>query len=390
MAQEPIIQIWPGSGSFSQGMTPFGYFDSDPYFMMDCEKVAIWCARRLGYPITDIELTEENFYSAFEESILEYNSLVNSFSARDNMLSLTGMPTGSANLESQYIQPSLSGMFKLARQYGTEIGAGGNQIWYTGSINIQAGQQVYDLNKPGIVNLEAGNFETDQFTIRKIFHDDTSPFARFLDPSGVSGMGTQEFLNQFGWGNMAVQYTLMPLQYDLLRMQGVEMNNQIRRSTYSFQLTASRIRIFPIPTADSKLFFQYTLDSDSMDASVLGNLQQGLISDISNIPYGIKKYRFINEIGKNWIRRYTLAVAKEMLGYVRGKYSSIPMTLDNDVTLNGSELISSAQTEKDALVTELKELLEGTSRQSQLERKQAENSAMASQLIGVPLKIYVK
>jgi hypothetical protein len=390
MAQEPIIQIWPGSGSFCPGMTPFGYFDSDPHFIMDSEKVALWCARRLGYPITDIELTEENFYSAFEEAILEYNSLVNSFSARDNLLTLSGQPTASLQLESQYIQPTLNGIFKLAKQYGTEVGAGGTQIWYTGSINLVAEKQTYDLTEPGVVNLEEGNFSTDQFTIRRIFHEDTSPLARYLDPIGYSGIANQEFLNQFGWGNMGVQYTLMPLQYDLMRLQGVEMHNQIRRSGHSFQLTANRLRVFPIPREESKLFFHYSLDTDVIDGDVSGNLNRGVISDFSNIPYGIKKYKFINEIGKNWIRRYTLALSKEMLGYVRGKYSSIPMTLDNEVTLNGADLIGAAQTEKDALVAELNEMLDSMSRQSQLERKQAESTALASQLVGVPLKIYVR
>jgi len=359
---------------------------------MDAEKVAVWCARRLGYPITDIELTEENFYSAFEESILVYNSLVNSFSARDNLLTLSGQPTASLHLESQYIQPTLTGVFKLAKQYGTEVGAGGTQIWYTGSIDLVPDKQVYDLTDPASTTIEIGDFQTDKFIIRRIFHEDTSPLARYLDPIGYSGIANQEFLNQFGWGNMGIQYTLMPLHYDLLRLQGVEMHNQIRRSTHTFQLTGNRIRIFPIPREQSKLFFHYTLDGDVIDYNNdnNNNLETGVISDFSNIPYGIKKYKIINEIGKNWIRRYALALSKEMLGYVRGKYASIPMTLDNEVTLNGAELIGSAQSEKDALVVEMNEMLDSMSRQSQLERKQAEDTALSSQLKFVPFKIYVK
>lgn len=389
MAQEPIIRIWPGSGSFCPGeSTPFGYFDTDPHFIRDADKVAVWCARRLGYPITDIELTADNFYAAFEEAVLEYSSLVNAFNARDNMLSLSGLPTQSLDLTNQYIQPTLNGVFKLAKQYGTDVGAGGTQTWYTGSIDLKKNTQVYELDSNS-VNIEKGDFTSDAFTIRKIFHDDTSPLARFIDPIGYSGVANQDFLNQFGWGNFGIQYTLMPLHYDLMRMQGIEMHEQIRKSGYSFQLTANRLRIFPIPEADSKLFFQYTLDKESLSGAESGE-GTGLISDYSNIPFGVKRYRYINEIGKNWIRRYTLALSKEMLGLIRGKYSEIPMTVDNTVTLNGADLVGAAQAEIEALVTEMKETLEGMSRQAQLERKQAENAAMSQQMLAVPLKIYVK
>lgn len=390
MAQQPVIYIWPGSGSFCPGeSTPFGYFDSDSHFIRDADKIAVWCARRLGYPITDIELTPENFYAAFEESVLEYSSLVNQFSARDNLIGLLGQPTQSLTLEKQYVTPTLTGVFRLAKEYGTDVGVGGYQTYYSGSINLKNGKQVYDLDLPGVANFEHGDPTIDTFTIRRIFHDDTSPLARYLDPIGYSGIANQDFLNQFGWANMGIQYTLMPLHYDLMRLQAIEMHEQIRRSSHSFQLINKRIRIFPVPQQDELLHFSYTLDTDAIDELQSGG-NQGLISDASNIPYGIKRYKFINEIGKNWIRRYTLALTKEMLGYVRGKYSSIPMTLDNEVTLNGADLISAAQTEKEGLITELTDLLESMSKQAQLERKSAESQALATQLSAVPLKIYVK
>lgn len=395
MAQQPIIRIWPGSGSFTSGSsTPYGYFDSDAVFQNDANKVAVWCARRLGYPIADVELSEENFFAAFEEATIEYSNLVNAYSARDNMLALTGQPTQSYDLSTQYVQPTLKGIFQLAEQYGTDVGAGGNQVWYTGSVNLLENQQVYDLDQAGVVNLERGNFASDQFTIRKIFHDDSSPLARFVDPVGYSGLANQELLNQFGWGNFGVQYTLMPLSYDVLRLQGIEMHEQIRKSGHSFQLTANRLRIFPIPTANAKLHFQYTLDSDALGSIASGSTSTapntGLITDHSNIPYGLKQYQYINQIGKNWIRRFTLATVKEILGLIRSKYSEIPMTLDNSVTLNGDALISQAEAEKTALREELTEMLDSMSNQAQLERKQAESDALTAQMKYSPLKLYVK
>ena len=77
-----------------------------------------------------------------------------------------------------------------------------------------------------------------------------------------------------------------------------------------------------------------------------------------------------------------------MLGYVRGKYSSLPIP-NAEVTLNGADLISAGATEKEGLITELKEVLDTLSRQSQLERKQAEADSLQQQMNKIPLKIYI-
>lgn len=384
----PNIEIWPGSGSFYPlTFTPFGFYDNDPEFQCDAESVAKWAALRLGYPITDVELQQVNFYAAFEEAINEYGAQVNAVNARDQLLNLQGSPTGSnVNLSQTYIPSTLQGIFKLAKAYGTEVGAGGTKPYYTGSISLIANKQVYDLVRDS--SLETGSFATDQFTIRKIFHEAPPAATRLLDPS--LNVGSSEFLNEMGWGSYVVpgSYLLMPLYHDLLRMQAVEFNDQIRKSGYSFQLTGNRLRIFPIPTGNLTLWFSYTLDNN--DSPLTGdNSGQGKISDISNIPYQNITYRYINEIGKQWIRKYTLAICKEMLGYVRGKYSAIPIP-DGEITLNGSDLISAAQAEKEALLTEIKELLDSMSFQAQLERKSAVAENLASQLKYVPLKIYLR
>ena len=77
-----------------------------------------------------------------------------------------------------------------------------------------------------------------------------------------------------------------------------------------------------------------------------------------------------------------------MLGAIREKYSSIPIP-NSEITLNGSDLISAAQTTKDSLITEIKEILDSMSRQAQLERKQSESDALSMQLSKIPLKIYI-
>jgi hypothetical protein len=179
----------------------------------------------------------------------------------------------------------------------------------------------------------------------------------------------------------------MPIYADMLRLQAIEFNDQIRKSAYTFSLVNNRLKLFPIPNGSNytKVYFQYILKSDRSNALKGAT---GRVSDFSNVPYENVTYKNINAVGKQWVRRYTLALAKEMLGYIRGKYAAIPIP-NADVTLNASDLISAAGTEKEGLITELKEILDTMSRQAQLERKQAEADAMQQQMNKIPLKIYI-
>lgn len=386
------VSIYPGSASFFPGDTCFGFYDYDPVFQRDIENVADWCAKRLGYPIMDVELQDKHFFLAFEEAITEYTHQLNSYQGRDNILTFLGLPTGSANLADTYIPDSLQGSIRLAKAYGTEAGSGGNLTWYTGSLNIEYNKQVYDLDIDA--NLEVGSFDADNITIRRIYHFTPPTTGRYMDPTGGGGIDTQIMLGQFGWGNMAVgaSFLLMPIHYDILRMQAIEFNQQVRKSAYSFQLTNNRLRIFPIPTNNYKLWFSYTIDNQNIletddELSVAGN--KGKITNHSNIPYFNFKYSHINDMGKRWIRKYALAIAKEMLGQIRGKYASVPIP-DNEVQLNAQDLLGQAQEEKSALIEELTTMLDQYSKQAQLERKLAEAQSLMEQLKMIPLKIYIK
>lgn len=388
MANDPII--YAGSASFFVGDTPFGFYDSDPDFQCDAESMTNYCAQRLGYPIVDVELNQLQFFTAFEAAVTEYGNQVNTFSARDNILSLMGFDTGS-NINQKYIEPTLRGIIKLAKQYGSEVGAGGNLTWFSGSIQLIKDKQVYDIVSDSVI--ETGSFTTDQFTIRKIFHESPPSIIKYFDPYLGTGLGSQQFLEQFGWGGFSppLNFLLMPMYYDVLRIQAIEFNDEIRRSGYSFKLTNNRLKIFPLPdSSDIKLWFNYTLDAEGAPGGIGGNDTDGIgkISDHSNIPYGRLVYKYVNEIGRQWIRKYTLALTKEMLGYVRGKYQTIPVPGD-DTGLNDADLISAAESEKTALIEELRDMLDQMSRQAQMERKQAEADVLATHLAKIPLKIYI-
>ncbi len=382
------IPIWAGSSSFFPGDTPFGLYDNDVKFQSDVDKVSDWCAKRLGYPITDIELQPANFFACFEEAISEYGAQVNTFNIRDNMLNLYGSATGS-NLSGQKVSPNLGGLIELAEEYGTEAGSGGNVTYYTGSVSMSKSTQIYDLTDSSIVSLEDGTAGIDEIEIKRIYHEAPPAIVKYFDPFVGTGLGSQQMLDNFGFGGFSpgVSFMMMPLYYDLARFQAIEFNDQIRKSGYSFQLINDRLRVYPIPNGSNftKIHFDYIKKSDRSNA-LKG--KTGTVSDFSNISYEDITYANVNAVGKQWIRRYALALAKEMLGYVRSKYSALPIP-NADVTLNGSDLTSAAQTEKEGLITELKEILDTMSRQAQLERKQAEADAMQQQMTKIPLKIYV-
>ena len=228
--------------------------------------------------------------------------------------------------------------------------------------------------------------ETDG--IKKIFHDTPPAIVRYFDPFVGTGLGSQQMLENFGWGGYSpgVSFLMQPMYADLLRLQAIEFNDMIRKSAYSFELTGTRLRIFPIPQYDYKLYINYITTEERANASF--NANSNTIGDFSNAPYELHQYSRINPAGKQWIFKYTLALAKEVLGNIRSKYSSIPIP-GAEITLNGADLVSQGTAEKDLLITQLRENLEAVSRQTQLTKMTEEADNVQSQLSKVPLTIYI-
>jgi hypothetical protein len=378
------IPIWPGSSSFTVGSTPFGLYDTDTAFVNDADKFAKFCALRLGYPITDIELQDVNFYTCMEEATTEYSSLINQNNIKDNLLYIQGAPT-TTNLVGKTIGSNLDFVITLASDYGAEAGVGGTVSWRTGSINVQQGQQQYDLN--ALVRDEL--YPDDNIEIKRVFHNAPPAIKRFFDPFMDTGLGSHNMLEQFGFGGMSpsVTFLMMPMYSDLLRLQTIELNDQVRKSAYGFEVINNNVKLFPIPTQDFKLHFEYILKSDR--ANPLRFAASGsTVSDTSNAPYDFIEYQNINSVGKRWIWDYGLACVMELLGWVRSKYSSIPIP-NADITLNGPDLLSNSQTMKERLLETLKTDLESLGRRNQMEKSAEEAQFLNDQLGKVPLKIYV-
>jgi hypothetical protein len=387
MALETLI--YPGSSSFFPGQTPFGIYDDDYIFQEDAPKVALWCARRLGYPIQNIELIDENFYACFEESVSEYGAQVNQFNIRNNLDSLKGK-SKATNLTSKLVQGSnLPNLIAISDAYGTLAGVGGNTDIKKGYIQLVPGQHEYDLDTLFSAVSESGK----RIEVVKVFHDAVPAINRFFDPYSVSGQGTLNLIDEFGFGSYspAAQFVLMPVFEDLLRIQHIEFNDQIRKSAHTFNIIDNKLSIFPRPTTTTitthpNLYIDYFVRKDFITNST--SVKPNVVSDYSNIGYDFIQYTTINDVGKQWIRKYTLALVKELLGAIREKYSTIPIP-GSEISLDGAALRSEAQTEKEALMTQLRETLEELSRKVQFENKSNEARQQQEMLQKVPLAIYI-
>jgi hypothetical protein len=386
------IAIYNGTSSFSPGSTPFGFYDSDTEFSGSADNVVRWCAQRLGYPIVEIELQPIQFYAAFEEAVTTYGNEVYQWKIRENYLNLEGSSTGS-NLNNQVITPNMGSIIRISEMYASEAGSGGNINIYTGSVRLRNNVQDYDID----LAISASSGYTGSVEVKRVFYENPPAIVRYFDPYAGTGTGIQSLLETFGFGQMSpgINFLLMPIYFDVQKIQAIELNDQIRKSAYSFDLVNNKLRVFPIPTSvtidmNDKLFFHYIKIEERNNPVTVASAQASgsLITNVSNVPYQNPIYAQINSIGKQWIRQYTLATVKEILAYVRGKYSTVPIP-GSEVTLNQQDLLTDARAEKIALLEQLRAMLDQTSRKAQLENQASEVDFINKQLVNVPLPIYI-
>ena len=390
------IPIWNNSPGPVWGNTPYGFYDNDQAFQQEAPLFATWSARRLGYPIVNVELQDINFYACFEEAVTAYGNEVYQYKIREGYLSMEGnIVDNTKTFNNQLVTPNLGTIIRISETYASEAGAGGFTTYYTGSLTLTASVQDYDLKQWAIDHGISGS----GIEIKRVFFEAPPAIVRYFDPYAGTGTGIQSLLETFGFGQFSpgINFLLMPIYFDVQKLQAIELNDQIRKSAFSFDLVNNNLRIFPIPGdradgAEHKLFFHYIKRDERNDVtSATPNYDSGsstLVTNVSNVPYANPVYVEINSIGRQWIRQYALAVVKETLGYVRKKYASIPIP-GAEVTLNGDDLLADARTEKQALLEQLRLMLEVTSRKTQLENQAAEADFIQKTLMNAPIPIYI-
>lgn len=382
--QEPIF--YDGSPSSPVGITPFGFFDNDSAFQIDAPRAAEYVVRKLGYPVVEVELIDKQIYACFEEAISIYGSQVNQFNAREHMMTLQGTNTSISATQKNIIGSALPQVVRLASDYGTEALSGGNVTVKRGYITASADVQSYDLKTLWADPYESGS----EIEIRRLYHYMPPAIARYYDPFATTGLGLTNLMGEFGFGGFSppVTFVMMPAYEDLLRIQAIEINDMIRKSQYGFEISNNIIRFSPIFKEEKIVYFDYICLQDKKAGVYQTGSAGEISSDLSNVPYTHIVYANTNDMSKTWVFRYTLALAKELLGIIRSKFDNIPYP-DGQIRLDGDKLRKEGADEKMTLIKELQGTLEETGMRAQM-KKQAENAEAMRQMFNrVPVLIYV-
>ena len=377
----------------AKGNTPYAIYDNDNTYVTESISVCKYVARKLGHPVMQLEFNSSSIYACLEEAVSEYSQHINNYNIKNWMwehYGSTNKQSGSTMGSTCSIQPTHTHMgtsFMLSDQYGEAINVGGGLTLHSGSIILTGSKQSYDLQSDSKIT---GSHTGERLEIQRIFNMGPSAITRFYDPFAGS-FEQRQMLDAFGMGNVApaVSFIMRPISYDIARAQAIETNDKVRKSAYSFELVNNELRIFPRPKdgdAGNKVYFQYYVRSDR--ASVTRDTTTNKVTDPSNVPYKFITYEEINAAGRNWIRKFTLALAKELLGIIRSKYASMPLP-NGEVNLDGEALKAEGREEKTLLLDDIKEFLDSLSltNKSREEQEQAESNQAV--LNKAPLKIYI-
>jgi len=383
--------IYSDPSVFTTGQTPYGTYDIDTEFQSDVVNVTKWVAKRLGHPVMQLEFASGSIYATFEEAISEYSTQINNYNIKNWMWNSYGSEDTGSNLATvgggQRVQhPNMGTTVVLSEQYGESVNVGGNAELKSGSITLEGDKQVYNLQTDFQEISESGK----RVVVQRVYNYGPAAISKFYDPFAGS-FDQRNMLDNFGMGNVspAVSFVLRPVYQDITRAQAVETNDKIRKSNYSFHIANNKLKIFPRPKdtdTGNKIWFEYYVRDDIMNTTA--SYTEGKVSDPSNIPYKFIPYNSINSPGKQWIRKYTLALSKELLGIIRSKYASMPLP-NGEVALDGEALKAEGREEKVQLFEELKEFLDSITLTAKANAEAEEAEANSKVLSRSPLMIYL-
>lgn len=380
---------------------PIGVYNSSTQFLSGAAAQVAFTYKRLGGDILDIELTANNVYANYEEAVLEYSYLLNIHQTKNILGSALGGTTGSFDHKGQITTGSLSGSnvqlkypklnfeiaFQIGNKFATEAGIGGEQTIYSASITTVADQQDYDLQS--IVSSSHPSVVGDKrVKIRQVFYVTPRQMWRFYGYYG----GLNVVGNYHTYGQYADDSTFQVIPAWQNKMQAISYEDHLytRTSHYSYEVINNKLRIYPIPDSVSpeKFWFRFTVDNTDIWEDSNNGGEDG-INNMNTLPFENIPFENINSIGKQWIRRFALALSKETLGQVRGKFGgNVPIPGEN-VSLNAGDLLSQAKEEQQALRDELKTILDETTYPKLLET----DKAMVDNAKGIveqsPLRIFV-
>ena len=378
-----------GNGAGSSVHYPFGLYvdtDSDLYdtnFINGASDQVAFTYKKLGGDILDIELTAGNVYASYEEAVLEYSYQINIHQAKNVLSDLLGMSTGTFDHDGQMVggdakDSAVNLSFprfefnyakRVAEGIGSKAGVGGNLTMYSASFNTTGGVQDYDLQTI-ISGASTNNYDeatgdpvpfaglvgNKKVRIERVFYRTPQSMWRFYGYYG--GLNVVGNLNYYGQFSDDTTFEIIPSWHNKLQAMAYEDHLWTRLSHYSYEIHNNKLRIFPTPDGFmDAMWVQFSIDTDGWTEDADRKHGVDGINNMNTLPFDNVPYQNINAIGKQWIRNYALALSKEVLGQVRGKFGSIPIPGES-VTLNASDLLSQAKEEQTALKEELKTVLD--------------------------------
>ena len=410
-----IVLSVTGSTSDVTSALPFGTYTSTDYwataeiglFISGASDQVAYVYKKLGGDVLDVEVTNAQVYSSYEEACLEYSYILNMHQSK-NILSnvlgattgtfdqdgqiqeTTGNITGDTNLTTKYPKFDFAYARRVTEGVSEEANLGGSETVYSASVNTVSDQQDYDLQE-----LLAGSgapyealADGQKILIKKVYYKTSQAMWNFYGYYGA--LNVVGNLSNYGQYADSSTFEVVPVWQQKLQAMSFEDSIKTRTSDYSYELKNNKLRFFPIPSSLTpiKMWVEFTIPKDAWVETDTSKIGVGGVNNMGNIPFENVPYKYINAIGKQWIRRYSLALCKEMLGYIRSKFSSIPIP-GNEITMNGADLVSQAQIELAALRDELKETLDELTYDKLMEGDAAIMDSSVAIMQKIPLSIYV-
>jgi len=410
-----ILPVTGTSSDVTSAILPFGtYVDSNywtatqitAYQSGSADEVA-YVYKKLGGDVLDIEITANQVYAAYEEACLEYSYLINIHQGKNVLSNFLGSPTGSfdgdgqitnvsgsvagnIHIELKYPKFSFSYPRKVTDLFSHEAGFGGTEDIYSASFNTTNLVQDYDLQ--AIISASSdfsASVGNSRIVIRRVFYK--TPRAMWNFYAYYGGINVVGNLANYGQYADDSTFEIVPVWQNKLQAAAYEDSIKTRTSDFAYEVKNNKLRLFPAPSTytPDKMWFEFSV-ADIIPWEEEGNVDSGIsgINNINTLPFQNLPYDSINSIGKQWIRRFALAVCKEMLGLIRSKFSTIPIP-GNDVSLNGPDLVSQGKAEQDALRDELKLVLDELTYKSLMETDRDLMNATKEIISQIPMPIFI-
>ncbi len=410
-ASSTPTNILPSASLASSAFTfsyPFGIYGSggpleSQYFASGASDQVAFTYKRLGGDVLDIELTEGNVFAAYEEAVLEYSYIINLHQAKNALSNVLGSATASfdhngnplageaQNLKAEIKYPKfkLTYPVRVARGLAKYAGTNGDVRHYSASFVPTASVQDYDLQE--IISSSFPSLITDnqRATITNVWYK--TPLTMWLFQSCDLSLNVIGNLSTYGQYADDSTFEVIPTWQNKLQATMYEDSLYTRISHYSYEVINNKLRLFPTPSTYSpeKFYFRFTVKKDSFEEYSDRKTGTKGVNNMNNLPFQNIPYSSINSIGKQWIRRFALALCKEMLGQIRGKLGNVVPLPGGNVTLNATSLLSEAAKEMGDLRTELKTVLDELTYEKLLTKDANMTKTTADTLSKVPVPLFV-